>query len=229
MKPESRGERGWTGLPDCAPVLEIAALTVIYAHATISAGDNHERGSEEHSFPSGKRLQIVQGDLTQESVDAIVNAANAQLQHGGGVAGAISRGGGPQIQAESDAWVRQHGPVTHSKPAYTGAGNLSCRYVIHTVGPVWGEGDEDNKLTMAVSSSLRLGDRLGLDSMALPAISTGIFGFPKERAAELILSAIQEYFNQNPSTGLQLVRLTLFDQPMVDTFLRGMESKDLGE
>jgi putative ATPase len=173
----------------------------------------------EHLFPSGQRLQIVQGDLTQEEVDVIVNAANAQLKHGGGVAGAISRRGGPQIQAESDEWVRQHGPVTHAEPAYTGAGSLPCRTVIHAVGPVWGEGDEDRKLTEAVTGSLHLADRLGLTSIALPAISTGIFGFPKERAAEIILSAIRDYFIQNPGSGLQQVRLTLFDRETVEAFL----------
>src|SRR5688572_10003455 len=104
---------------------------------------------KEFLFPSGQRLQIVQGDLTQENVDAIVNAANARLQHGGGVAAAISRRGGPQILAESDAWVRQHGPVTHTAPAHTGAGSLPCCIIIHAVGPVWGEGNEDHKLSAA--------------------------------------------------------------------------------
>jgi O-acetyl-ADP-ribose deacetylase (regulator of RNase III) len=145
------------------------------------------------------------------------------------VAGAISRRGGPQIQAASDEWVRQHGPVTHAEPAYTGAGSLPCGTVIHAVGPVWGEGDEDRKLTAAVTGSLHLADRLGLASIALPAISTGIYGFPKERAAGIILSAILEYLTQNPGSGLQQVRLTLFDRPTVDAFLTALESKDLGE
>jgi O-acetyl-ADP-ribose deacetylase (regulator of RNase III) len=178
---------------------------------------------KESRLPSGQVLQIVQGDLTQESVDAIVNAANQVLQHGGGVAGAIVRRGGAEIQAESDAWVRQHGPVTHAEPACTTAGALPCRYVIHAVGPVWGEGDEDRKLAAAVTGSLRLADRLGLASIALPAISTGIFGFPKERAAALILSAIRDYFQGQADSGLKQVRLTLFDQEMVQTFLGGGE------
>ena len=76
---------------------------------------------------SGKRFQLVQGDITAENVDAIVNAANAHLRHGGGVAGVIVRIGGPQIQAESDAWVRQHGPISHDSPAYTSGGALRCR------------------------------------------------------------------------------------------------------
>ena len=90
-----------------------------------------------YTYPSGQRLEIVQGDITGETVDAIVNAANSHLQHGAGVAGAILRRGGYQIQQESLEWVRQHGPVTHAEPAYTSAGKLPCRYVIHAVGPVW--------------------------------------------------------------------------------------------
>jgi O-acetyl-ADP-ribose deacetylase (regulator of RNase III) len=176
-------------------------------------------------FPSGQTLQLVQGDLTTEAVDAIVNAANRHLQHGGGVAGMIVRRGGRQIQADSDAWVREHGPVSHAEPAYTGAGNLPCRYVIHAVGPVWGEGSEDNKLAAAVTGSLALADRLELRSIAFPAISTGIFGFPKERAAEVIFSTITAYFSQPPASGLQLVRLTLFDQPTIDAFVKVWDTR----
>jgi len=183
----------------------------------------------EHVFPSGAILQIAEGDLTQEAVDAIVNAANSHLQHGGGVAGAIARRGGPEIQAESDAWVRQHGPVSHAEPAYTGAGSLPCRYVIHAVGPVWGEGDEDARLEAAVSGSLHLADRLELASIAFPAISTGIFGFPKERAADIILSAIQDHLLHNPTSNLKLVRLTLFDAPTIDAFLAVWKKSGLGD
>jgi O-acetyl-ADP-ribose deacetylase (regulator of RNase III) len=162
----------------------------------------------------------VQGDLTAEEVDGIVNAANRHLKHGGGVAGAIARRGGPQIQAESDAWVREHGPVLYSEPAYTGAGRLACRYVIHAVGPVWGEGEEDEKLAAAVSGSLRLAESLDLSSIALPAISTGIFGFPMERAARVILRAIQSYLDRNPRSSLKQVRLVLYDPPAVDVFVK---------
>lgn len=178
---------------------------------------------QSYSFPSGQRLEIVSGDITQEQVDAIVNAANEYLRYGGGVAGVISRRGGPQIQAESDEWVRVHGPVSHAEPAYTGAGRLPCRYVIHAVGPVWGSGDEDAKLTAAVQGSLRLADRLELASIALPAISTGIFGFPKERAAQVIFDAIRSYFAAHPSSGLKQVRVVVYDRPTLDTFQRKFE------
>jgi O-acetyl-ADP-ribose deacetylase (regulator of RNase III) len=167
----------------------------------------------------------VQGDLTQERVDAIVNAANAELQHGGGVAAAIARKGGPQIQAESDAWVQEHGPVRHAEPAYTRAGNLPCRYVIHAVGPVWGAGDEDAKLSAAVAGSLSLAEQLGLASVAFPAISTGIFGFPKARAARIMLTTIQDTFTRNPGSSLRLVRLTLFDPPAVAAFQEAWDSR----
>lgn len=180
---------------------------------------------EETNLPGGHTLQIVQGDLTQESVDAIVNAANSQLQHGGGVAGAIVRRGGPQIQAESAAWVRQHGPVSHAEPAITGSGNLPCRYIIHAVGPVWGEGDEDTKLSAAIHGALAAADRLSLATIAIPAISTGIFGFPKARAAGIILDTIQAYFKQATDSGLKTVRLTLYDQPTIQVFQQVWKEK----
>ena len=178
----------------------------------------------EQIFPSGQKLQLVQGDLTEERVDAIVNAANSHLQHGGGVAGVIARKGGGVIQDESDRWVHEHGPVSHTAPAYTSAGNLPSRYVIHAVGPVWGEGEEDTKLFQAVTGSLLLAGELGLSSIALPAISTGIFGFPKPRAAEVIFRAISNYFLERPDSSLRLTRLTLFDEPTISAFVTGWQA-----
>lgn len=165
-----------------------------------------------------RTFEIVRGDITLEKVDAIVNAANKHLKHGGGVAGAIVRRGGKVIQKESNAWVRQHGTVTYDAPAYTSAGALPCRFVIHAVGPVWGEGDEDAKLTAAVRGSLQRADELQLQSIAFPAISTGIFRFPKQRAARIIINTILEYIKEHPESSLRLVRLTLYDQPTVDAF-----------
>jgi len=181
------------------------------------------------TLASGQGIQIVQGDLTLERVDAIVNAANSQLMHGGGVAGHISRQGGPVIQAESNAWVRLHGPVSHAEPAYTAAGKLPCRYVIHAVGPVWGEGDEDRKLNAAIYGSLHLADRLKIASIAFPAISTGIFGFPKDRAAGIILETILDFFQACPDSGIRQVRLVLFDSPTLDAFLDAWKAGGLGE
>ena len=169
-------------------------------------------------LPDGRSLEIVQGDITEEQVDAIINAANEHLAHGGGVAGIISRKGGPRIQAESDAWVRQHGPVSHSQPAYTSGGNLPSRYVIHAVGPIWGQGDEDRKLADAVRGSLELAEQLGLESLAMPAISTGIYGFPKERAARIILKTILDSLKTGQFAHLRRIRLVLYDTPTVEIF-----------
>lgn len=182
-----------------------------------------------HKLSSGPEIQIVQGDLTKENVDAIVNAANEHLQHGGGVARAISRAGGPVIQKESHEWVRKHGSVSHTQPAYTHAGDLPARYVIHAVGPVWGSSNEDSKLSAAVVGSLKVADHLRLSSIAFPAISTGIFGFPKERAAGVILKSIKDYFAASPESRLKQVRLTLYDQPTVDAFLKIWRSMHLEE
>jgi O-acetyl-ADP-ribose deacetylase (regulator of RNase III) len=172
----------------------------------------------EHTLPSGQVLRLIHGDLTQENVDAIVNAANAQLIHGGGVAGAIVRRGGEEIQMESDNWVREHGPISHHRPAITGPGRLPCRHVIHVVGPVWGEGDEDAKLQAAVSGALSLADHQAFNSLALPAISTGIFGFPKDRGARIILDAIVDFLENQSETSLREVRVTLIDEPSVRIF-----------
>lgn len=174
----------------------------------------------EKILETGQTLQITQGDITLEEVDAIVNAANEHLQHGGGVAWAIVRRGGDVIQRESDDWIRKHGPVPHSRPAWTRAGSLPSRFVIHAVGPVWGEtSDEDAKLADAVSGSLRVADELKCESIAFPAISTGIFGFPKDRAAGIMFKSIEDYFNANAKSGLKTVKIVLFDQSTVAAFL----------
>ncbi len=172
---------------------------------------------------TGQELEIWRGDITALAVDAIVNAANAHLAHGGGVAAAIARKGGPAIQRESDAWVRQHGPVTHEQPAYTSGGSLPCKHVIHAVGPVWGEGDEGQKLTAAINGSLALADELGLVSIAFPAISTGIFGFPKHLAAAIFMNAIPAYFSAHPGSSLKNVKIVLFDDATLDSFSSAFE------
>ncbi len=136
-----------------------------------------------------KIVKIIQGDITEEDAEAIVNAANSHLKHGGGVAGAIVRKGGYEIQEESD----RIGYVPTGSAAMTGAGKLKAKYVIHAVGPVWGEGDEDNKLKNAVLSALKLAEEKGIKSVSLPAISSGIFGFPKERAAHIIFTTSMEF------------------------------------
>ena len=179
---------------------------------------------KERTFPTGQTLQVVQGDITTEEVDAIVNAANEHLQHGGGVAWAISKRGGPAIQKESDDWIQQHGLVPHSRPAWTSGGLLPAKYVIHAVGPVWGDGDEDRKLSEAVTGSLRVADELKCESIALPAISTGIFGFPKERAAGILFTSIENYFASDASN-IKVVKLILFDQSGIGVFIKVWQTK----
>ena len=185
----------------------------------------------EKTLETGQTLQIAQGDITLEETDAIVNAANEHLAHGGGVAWAIVRRGGDVIQAESDAWIQKHGLVPHSRPAWTSGGLLPSMYIIHAVGPVWGDprdagtgGDEDKKLSDAVTGSLRVADELKCSSIALPAISTGIFGFPKDRAAKIIFSTIENYF-ESTSSNLKIVKLVLFDQSTLDVFLEIWKEK----
>lgn len=134
-------------------------------------------------------LQVLEADLTEMAVDAIVNAANSALQLGGGVAGAIRRKGGPAIQAECD----KIGGTPVGTAVITTGGNLKAQHVIHAVGPMMGEGDEDHKLRNATFNSLQLADQHQLKSIAFPAISTGIFGYPIERCANLMLMTTVEY------------------------------------
>ena len=181
----------------------------------------------ESIFEGNKTFQIVQGDITKEEVDAIVNAANANLAHGGGVAGIIARKGGPIVQKESYDWVKKHGPVSHDSPAYTSAGNLPCKYIIHAVGPVWGSGKEDVKLAAAIQGSLQVAAELELKSISLPAISTGIFGFPKKLAARIIFETIDTYFEEKKDSSLEIARLVLYDQSTVQTFLKIWDNQGL--
>ena len=165
----------------------------------------------EHRLESGQVICVVQGDLTAESVDVIVNAANERLMHGGGVAGGISRRGGPAIQDESAAWVRERGPVPTGSAAITGAGSLPCRYVIHAVGPIWGTGDEEDKLASAVRSALDLADGRELRSISMPGISSGIFGFPKPLCAQVMLGVILEWLAEHPESSVRQVNACNID------------------
>ena len=178
----------------------------------------------ERNLSTGQTLQIVQGDITIEEVDAIVNAANEHLQHGGGVAWAIVKRGGDGIQTESDKWIKKHGLVSHAHPAWTAGGALPAKYIIHAVGPVWGDGDEDKKLADAVFGSLRVASELKCASISMPAISTGIFGFPKDRAAKIIFSAIEKYFIDIQDSTLKNIRIVLFDDATIQPFVKVWDS-----
>jgi O-acetyl-ADP-ribose deacetylase (regulator of RNase III) len=156
---------------------------------------------------AGKVLRLVSADLTERDVDAIVNAANSALQHGGGVAGAIVRKGGLSIQEESD----RIGHVPVGGAAMTGAGTLRARHVIHAVGPRMGEGDEDRKLASAITSVLTLATEKGLRSLSVPAISAGIFGFPKDRCARILVGET-ERFLAGTETSLDRVEFCITDR-----------------
>ena len=158
------------------------------------------------------QLELVQGDITDMEVDAIVNAANEHLQLGEGVAGAIRRKGGASIQEECN----RIGSTPVGTAVMTGAGHLKARQVIHAVGPRMGEGDEDRKLASAVRSALALSDRRGLKSIAIPALSTGVFGFPMERAARVMLTEIHRYLQGG--TKLERVVICLFGEEAFDAF-----------
>jgi putative ATPase len=169
--------------------------------------------------PDEQVVRIVHNDLTEEQVDAIVNAANGRLSHGGGVAGAIARNGGSTIQRESNAWVREHGPVATGSAAITGAGELPSRYVIHAVGPVWtGSGNEESQLASAVQSALDLAEEHDLESVSIPAISSGIFGFPKPLCAEVMLRTIREWLAAHPESALRKVNACNIDSQTAALF-----------
>jgi len=157
-------------------------------------------------------LELIQGDITEMDTEAIVNAANANLILGAGVAGAIRMKGGPAIQEECD----RIGGTFVGGAEVTGGGNLKARYVIHAVGPRMGEGDEDEKLKNAALNSLIRADENKIGSVSFPAISTGIFGFPIDRAANIMLSTVKDHLTGD--TSLKQVVFCLFDRESYDVF-----------
>jgi O-acetyl-ADP-ribose deacetylase len=163
---------------------------------------------------NGTLLELIEGDITELSVEALVNAANDKLQLGSGVAGAIREKGGPSIQAECD----RIGGTPVGTAVITGAGELDAKHVIHAVGPKMGEGDEDRKLSSAVRSALALADRHGLKSIALPAISTGTFGYPIDRCARVTLTEIHRYLQGG--TKLERVVICLYGADSFNLFRR---------
>lgn len=162
----------------------------------------------------GTVLELVEGDISDLDIEAVVNPANESLKLGTGVAGAIKKRGGPSIQEECD----RIGGTPVGTAVMTGAGKLKAKRVIHAVGPRMGDGDEDRKLAAAVRASLALADRNGLRSIALPAISAGNFGFPIDRAARIMLTEIHRYLQGG--TKLERVVVCLWGDEAFDTFRR---------
>jgi O-acetyl-ADP-ribose deacetylase (regulator of RNase III) len=164
-------------------------------------------------------IEILQADITEMQTDAIVNAANAQLVLGGGVAGAINRKGGPSIQAECD----KIGGTFVGGAVITGAGNLKAKHVIHAAGPRQGEGNEDEKLKNATLNSLKLADENNLKSISFPAISTGIFGFPIDNCAKIMLAETIYFLKKQNS--LEKVVFCLFSKDDYDVFINELQSQ----
>jgi len=163
---------------------------------------------------------VVQGNLLEEPVDAIVNAANGHLAHGGGVAGIISRAAGPALQLESDRLVAAHGPFATGAAVATTAGKLPFKAVIHAVGPRLGEGDEEKKLAQALSSAFALAAEKGWQAVAFPAVSAGIFAVPLDICARAYLTAARLSLQ---TATLGKLRLCLRDQPVIDAVLRELK------
>jgi putative ATPase len=168
----------------------------------------------------GCKLSVVQDDITSEQVDAIVNAANERLKLGAGVAGAIHRAGGDDVQTECDAWVKQHGLVKVGGAVITGAGKMPTKHVIHAVGPVWGTGNEVPNLASAIEESLRLAEEKALASISFPAVSAGVFGFPPELCARTFFDTIENWLDENPERSLQTIRFCNIDDATAKIFER---------
>ncbi len=168
-------------------------------------------------------LQLIRGDITEQDTEAIVNAANCQLILGGGVAGAIRKKGGPAIQQECN----KIGETFVGGAVKTTGGNLKAKYVIHAVGPRMGEGDEDNKLRDATLNSLKLADHDQIKSISFPAISTGIFGFPIERCAEVMLDVVINYLKGK--TSIEKVVFCLFTEADYRVFEQQLKKEISGE
>ena len=144
-------------------------------------------------------LKVIEGDITEEGTVAIVNAANSYLAHGGGVAYAIVRRGGKEILEDSNRIVKEKGPIPVGEAAITKGYNLKAKYVIHVVGPRWGEGKEEEKLRKAIRSVLELAKEHNIKSIAIPAISCGIFGFPKGIGTRIIVEETINFLQENES------------------------------
>jgi O-acetyl-ADP-ribose deacetylase (regulator of RNase III) len=174
----------------------------------------------EKKLKNKKIIRLVKGDITERNVDAIVNAADSYLNHGGGVAGAIVNKGGRIIQDESD----EIGFVPVGSSAMTSAGKLPCRVVIHTVGPKMGEGNEEEKLSNAINSVFKLASQKGLKSLSIPAISSGIFGFPKDKCAKILVNESLRFFLEdgNNST-IQFIEFCIINDFALKEFKREFE------
>ena len=177
-------------------------------------------------FPVGERVVAIElGDITKQTSDAIVNAANSSLMGGGGVDGAIHRRGGASILEECKAIVSRRGRLPAGEAVATGGGNLPARHVIHTVGPVWhggGQGEADI-LASAYRKSLELAEELHLTSVAFPSISTGAYGYPVREASTVALSSVVRFLSQEAASVTRVV-FVLFDEATLQAYRHALEA-----
>ena len=170
----------------------------------------------EIKIKGGRVLTLVEGDITERNVDVIVNPANSYLQHGGGIASTIVRKGGSIIQEESD----KIGFVQVGSSTITSSGILPCKAIIHTVGPRMGEGNENEKLSKAINSCLELCLRKGFESISIPAISSGIFGFPNDKCAKILVNETISFLKnlEDSSAGIKLVEFCILGKDTLQAF-----------
>ncbi len=175
----------------------------------------------EKKLNDNKTIRLVKGDITERNADAIVNAADSNLNHGGGVAGAIVKKGGRIIQSESN----DIGFVSVGSSVITSAGKLPCKAVIHTVGPKMGEGSEEEKLNKAINSVFKLASQKGFNSISIPAISSGIFGFPKDKCAKILVNETVKFFQkEGNNTSVECVEFCIINDNTLKEFKREFES-----
>jgi len=181
-------------------------------------------GNAVEAIIEGVRLLIIQGDITKQDTDTIVNAANSSLMGGGGVDGAIHRAGGPAILEECKRVVSRQGRLPTGKAVITTGGNLKARYVIHTVGPVWhgGTSNEPELLASAYRESLRTAVENELCSISFPSISTGVYGYPVEKAARVAIGAVADFLTRN-RTCIKEVVFVLFDSKTLAAYSSALE------
>ena len=172
------------------------------------------------------RVSLIQGDITRQRTEAIVNAANSSLMSGGGVDGAIHKAGGPAILAACKKIVAAQGPLPAGKAVITTGGNLHAKYVIHTVGPVWhgGQHDEEKVLAGAYRESLKLAAEHNISTIAFPSISTGAYGYPVDEAAEVAIQAVISFFRDGTGTLIEVV-FVLFNKETYEAYQKALQHR----
>lgn len=172
---------------------------------------------------NGSSLTLIQGDITRQDTDAIVNAANSSLMGGGGVDGAIHRAGGPAILEECRQIVSRQGSLPAGQAVITTAGNMKARYVIHTVGPIWrgGSGGEAGLLASAYHESLKLAAENGIASISFPSISTGAYSYPLNEAANIAIETVVSFLGD--TTSIKKVVFVLFNSEILEAYAAALE------